>query len=261
MSDTIASQTTCKNCATSFEGKHCPACGQKASVKRIKIEDFYEDSIKKLTHWDKGLARTALDLVKNPGQMTLDFINGKRSKYTKPLSFLFLLSGVAFIFFSANDMQEGVRGALGKSTLDEAQKQYNQWIFDHMSLLTMFMIPFFAFFNRFFNRKADVNFAEHLVVVTYWLAGTLLVTIPFSCLFNLLKISVMSPESMTIQLLLSLLFYVWAYVVFFKKSNRFLGGLQGILAYLLGYIAFFIVITFAGGIVTFVLVKTGFIKH
>lgn len=260
MSDTSTSQTTCKNCSTPFEGKHCPACGQKASVKRIKMEDFWEDSIKKLTHWDKGLARTALDLVKNPGQMTRDFVNGKRTKYTKPLSFLFLLSGVAFIFFSASDMQEGVKGALGKPELNEAQKGFNQWIFDHMTLLTMFMIPFFAFFNRLFNRKADVNYAEHLVVVTYWLAGTLLVTIPVSCLFKLLKISVMSPESMIIQLLLSVLFYAWAYVVFFKKSNRFLGGLQGALAYFFGYLVFFIAISVIGGIVGVALALISTIK-
>ena len=49
------------------------------------MEDFYQDTLKKLTHWDKGLGRTALDLLLSPGPMAKAYILGKRAKYTKPL--------------------------------------------------------------------------------------------------------------------------------------------------------------------------------
>jgi hypothetical protein len=249
----------CKNCDTPFEGKHCPTCGQKASVKRIKMEDFYEDSIKKLTHWDKGLARTALDLLKNPGQMTRDYINGKRAKYTKPLSFLLLISAISIFFFSPSDFQDSVTAFSSKKELDDVQKKFNQWIFEHLSLMTALMLPFLAFFNRLFNRKADVNYAEHLVVATYWSAGSALISIPFTLLFKLLHMKAISSEAMMIQVPVTMLFYSWAYVVFFKKSNRFTGVVQGLLAYLLAYIVFIIVFSIIAGIVGIVLFKLGII--
>lgn len=232
----------CKNCDTEVVGKHCPQCGQKASVKRIKLEDFYEDSLKKLTHWDRGLARTSLDLLKNPGEMTRDFIKGKRAKYTKPLSYLFLVVAASLVFFTPEDIQRLQAGFSANPNALEKMKTFNDWINGHMSLVLAFSIPFMALGTKWFNRRQDVNYAEHLVINTYWMAGATLLSFFINALVKLLKMPMMGTVHLTFSFLVAIFYHAWAYVYFFNKQRYWWGGLQGVLAYIIGYLLYFFVI-------------------
>jgi Protein of unknown function (DUF3667) len=234
--------TDCKNCGVVFDGKHCPGCGQKASVKRIKMEDFYQDTLKKLTHWDQGLGRTAIDVLTRPGLMARDYIRGKRSKYTKPLNFLVLVTAVAFLFFTPEDFNEGIQAMRGGQAISENQKQVNGWIYEHISIVLLGMLPFLAFFTRRFNRKTDVNYAEHLVANTYWLAGAALAGMPLTLGMRLFGILPGSPDALMVQMPFTLLFYAWAYVYFFDKQNNKWAGIQGAFVYIMAYCTFLLAV-------------------
>lgn len=91
--------TTCKNCGTEFEGKYCPRCGQKASTRRIVTRDLFTDLIKKLIPWDKGFLFTLRRLMTSPGRMVRDYLDGHRVDYSKPLSFLFLVTAIVLFAF------------------------------------------------------------------------------------------------------------------------------------------------------------------
>lgn len=236
----------CKNCETAFDAKHCPQCGQKASVKRIKLEDFYEDSIKKLTHWDRGLARTSLDLLTKPGTMTRDYIQGKRTKYTKPLSYLFLIMAVSLIFFSPEDMMRIQKTITGQPDMSEKQRLINEWVSKHLSVITSLSIPFMALVTKWLNRKQDVNYAEHLVINTYWMAGSVLLTAPINAALKLAGVPLMGGTHFMLNYPISMLYHAWAYVYFFQKQRKWWGGLQGLWAYTLGYLLFFVSFTLIG---------------
>lgn len=89
----------CKNCQADFSGNFCPMCGQKVfheedkSLKKIGVEIFHF-----FTNFDNSFFKSLFTVIKCPGQLTLDYCNGKQKRYFKPIS-LFFVMVVLYLFF------------------------------------------------------------------------------------------------------------------------------------------------------------------
>lgn len=89
--------TPCANCETPLIGTYCHACGQVA-------EDFHRSSwkllveaVESLLHLDGRLVKTMPNLLKHPGQLTRDYLDGKRAWQVQPFRmFLVILLVVIF---------------------------------------------------------------------------------------------------------------------------------------------------------------------
>ncbi len=89
--------TPCANCETPLQGTYCHVCGQLA-------EDFHRSSwkllveaVESLLHLDGRLIRTMPNLVRRPGQLTRDYLEGKRAWQVQPFRmFLVILLLVIF---------------------------------------------------------------------------------------------------------------------------------------------------------------------
>jgi hypothetical protein len=91
---------TCKNCGAQFKGKYCNTCGEKVYHDHHKtVGHLLEEVFHFLTHFDGSFIKTIRTVFTKPGQLSLDYCNGIRKKYFKPLS-LFLLCIVVYLFFS-----------------------------------------------------------------------------------------------------------------------------------------------------------------
>lgn len=89
----------CKNCQTVFEGKFCNNCGQKHYTEHDKnFAHIIEETVHFVTHFEGTLPRTAKAILFSPGKLSLDYCNGIRKKYYKPISF-FLLLIVLYLLF------------------------------------------------------------------------------------------------------------------------------------------------------------------
>lgn len=88
---------SCLNCGTEFHGHYCPNCGQSVGVKRLKIRHGIEDLFGIFTNFDSGFLHTCIELVYRPGYMMLDYLDGRRKEYIKPIQLLFLLATI-YIF-------------------------------------------------------------------------------------------------------------------------------------------------------------------
>lgn len=89
----------CKNCNQSFSGKYCNHCGEKLySEKDKSVWHFFEEGLHFITHFDGKFFNTLKEIVRRPGQLSLDYCKGKRKTYFKPLSF-FLLLVVLYLLF------------------------------------------------------------------------------------------------------------------------------------------------------------------
>src|SRR6478736_8508316 len=89
----------CKNCNNSFSGKYCNHCGEKLYHEKDRsVFHLFEEGLHFLTHFDGTFFNTLKKIFTKPGQLSVDYCNGKRKTYFKPLSF-FLLLVVLYLLF------------------------------------------------------------------------------------------------------------------------------------------------------------------
>ena len=87
----------CLNCGTSLVGSHCHACGQSAHVHRT-IGAFFHDLAHGVFHFEGKIWRTVPMLALHPGQLTREYVAGRRASYVSPIAlFLFCV----FLMFAA----------------------------------------------------------------------------------------------------------------------------------------------------------------
>ena len=105
--------TTCKNCGARFSGKYCNNCGEKVYTDHDKsILHFFEEALHFLTHFEGTFFRTLKVIFTRPGKLSLDYCDGLRKKYFKPLPFFMLLVVLYFIFPLFNGLNMPFRSFL-----------------------------------------------------------------------------------------------------------------------------------------------------
>lgn len=246
--------TICHNCESVVEGKFCSKCGQKANVKRITTRAVFSDFIKKITLWDKGLLYTTLRLLKGPGLMARAYLSGHRVNFTKPLNYILIIAAISVLVFPKNDLDEAMAGMSNNNRA--LTPGYSDWIFSNVTIIYLMMIPFLAIVSRWFNKKADINYAEHFVFYCYLMAGCTIVTIPFTITLNLLHISALTIGPIGIfQYACWFLFFAWGYVQFFNKQRSYWGGIQGVLVLLIAYVIYIFMFGLVLGLAMFIAKK------
>lgn len=89
----------CKHCGNQFKGNYCNVCGEKVYHEHSKkITHLLEEGLHFITHFEGNLITTIKTVFTRPGNFSLDYCNGIRKKYFKPVSF-FLLLVVLYLLF------------------------------------------------------------------------------------------------------------------------------------------------------------------
>jgi hypothetical protein len=90
---------TCKNCGNGFNGKFCNLCGEKVYTEKDKsIKHIIGEGLHFITHFEGNFFNTLKAIFTAPGKFSLDYCNGIRKKYFKPLSF-FLMLVILYLLF------------------------------------------------------------------------------------------------------------------------------------------------------------------
>lgn len=89
-------ESACLNCNTPLVGPHCHQCGQAAHVHRT-LGAFFHDFLHGVFHFEGKIWRTLPALTLRPGQMTREYIDGRRASYVSPIA-LFLFA--VFLMFA-----------------------------------------------------------------------------------------------------------------------------------------------------------------
>jgi Protein of unknown function (DUF3667) len=76
----------CANCATPLLGTYCHACGQRR-LERLTLREFLEDVLRRVFRFDKALAQTFWRMLKGPGALAADYLEGRRRGILDPLHF------------------------------------------------------------------------------------------------------------------------------------------------------------------------------
>lgn len=90
------SNGSCHDCAAPVDGKYCSQCGQSSHVHVASAGEFIHHFIGHFVAAESKLWRTFADLLRRPGQLTVDFIRGRRTRHIDPLRLLLTVSMLVF---------------------------------------------------------------------------------------------------------------------------------------------------------------------
>jgi Protein of unknown function (DUF3667) len=89
----------CKNCESIVSGKFCSSCGQKVYSETDKsLSNLIQEVFHFMTHFDGKFFNTLKTIYRYPGKLALDYSNGMRQQYYKPIS-LYLVIVVLYLLF------------------------------------------------------------------------------------------------------------------------------------------------------------------
>jgi hypothetical protein len=92
---------TCLNCAAPLSGPFCGECGQRDVPAYPSTKELVVDAVSEFSGWDGRLASTLRTLVRAPGKLTLEFLEGRRVRYISPLR-LYLTASVVYFLLAAS---------------------------------------------------------------------------------------------------------------------------------------------------------------
>lgn len=94
----IRDEKNCLNCGAEVKGKYCSDCGQLNRVPQMKLVDLMHDAIHATLHFDGSFFNTIKLLARYPGELTKEYLAGRRSRYLPPIQ-LYLFTSAIFFFF------------------------------------------------------------------------------------------------------------------------------------------------------------------
>jgi hypothetical protein len=87
----------CLNCGTALGGQYCGNCGQRAASRLISVWELLRDAFGDLLDIDSRLWRTLVPLLRRPGKLTRDYLEGRRARFMPPFRMYLVLSIVFFL--------------------------------------------------------------------------------------------------------------------------------------------------------------------
>lgn len=246
---------TCKTCESAVVGVYCPHCGQRHRERRITMRSIAIELFQLLTNLERGLWHTILGLVRDPGKVIRDYLEGATVLYFQPFRFLLLTAGISALVSSFVDFDKVVEMATnmgGVEMTPEAKAIQTKTVHSllrYTTALISLSVPLSSIGTYLAYRKFRSTYAEHMVANAY-LYGLLsllsIVTIWFTT----------QPSTFMPVTLLSYAAMLFGNSWFYKKWY----GLKWAQAFWRSLLAIFITlftVIFVGNIVTIVLIITG----
>jgi hypothetical protein len=241
----------CINCGSDSSSKFCPDCGQRTGVKRITLREGWNDFWARIYGFDGMFASTLRDLTIRPGKASQLFINGNRIRYYGPVGYFFLMITLLYLVGSLLDVSitEFMKSASKTTSFTPPPKAGSgqekfmeamiQFISDNLKLISFLYIPMQAFASRFiFFRKSNLNYFEHVVLPFYTLGHIYWLSIFSVILFSISGTFMNAGLSM----LLSLVYFGYAYADFFTYQSKAKAFFKGIGVYLIAQVLLMIIL-------------------
>lgn len=183
-----ADTATCLNCGEPMRGCYCAECGQKDIGERLDLKIFMATFMEALTEFDGRLWRSLRELVRNPGQVAVNYIGGARASYINPVR-LFIASFAVYVGLGALTGSQDIiaQGAIFLDG-DYADRELAELISDavittissQFDLVIFLTVPLFALVIRWQYWWANRNYVEVLCFILMVFGIGYLLAIPVS---------------------------------------------------------------------------------
>lgn len=112
----------CTDCGQPVEGRFCSNCGQPTHVHRSLLH-LGEEMLHGVLHFDARIWRTLPLLAINPGRLTREWVQGRRTRFVSPLAmFLFTVFLMFFVFSFSGGVQPEMQTTLTPAERAELMK-------------------------------------------------------------------------------------------------------------------------------------------
>jgi hypothetical protein len=95
----------CLNCGDGTPGRYCPSCGQRKTDIHVSLRTLLVDSLEEELSVDRRFPATLGALFLEPGQLTVDYVNGRIARYIRPVRLYLVSSLIFFLVFSFLSIQ------------------------------------------------------------------------------------------------------------------------------------------------------------
>lgn len=113
----------CTDCGQPVEGRFCSNCGQPTHVHRSLLH-LGEEILHGVLHFDARIWRTLPLLAINPGRLTREWVQGRRTRYVSPLAmFLFTVFLMFFVFSFSGGLEPNVETTMTPAERAETQQK------------------------------------------------------------------------------------------------------------------------------------------
>lgn len=92
--------SNCPNCHAAVFGPYCAQCGQETVIGTLRLRDFSHEYLQNFVTLEGRLWRSLWLLVSQPGQLTLEFLAGRRRRYVRPIPLYLSLSFLLFVLLA-----------------------------------------------------------------------------------------------------------------------------------------------------------------
>ncbi len=209
-----------------------------SKLKRID-RNYISSEIRSVFNLEKGLFFTVKSLLINPEKSVREFLFEDRKKYVKPIVYL-LIAAILFSFiiktlnlnvsfFNVNNIKELrdlIRG-----------REVGDWTQRNLGYSQLVMGLFIGVWLQVFFKKANYNFYEVLVLLSFVLGEAFILLGVFLLLAALFK----SPIIGVMGSLVYFTYIIWAVSQFFGGKN-IKNFIKSFLAYFLGNITYLLVL-------------------
>jgi hypothetical protein len=173
-------ESHCLSCAEPRSGPFCARCGQRARDGRLTVVGVLRQVVEEVTSFDRGLAHTALAVLRAPGRVAREYVEGRTVRYVGPVKYFLLLVGAVQLLtlrsgmlaevvdgFFHGDGAAGGGAAAGRPEAVDAVARY-------FVSIAAAAVPALAAWTRLLFWRAGLTYAEHVVLALYTGAQQLL---------------------------------------------------------------------------------------
>ena len=198
----------CRSCGNTHQQNFCPNCGEKKfNAGQLSVKHFIEETFEGFIHFDSKFFYTIKTLITKPGQLSVDYVEGRRVKSMRPvqfflvvnLLFFFLISGsnlyslsltnyITYRPFTNYNTKQIVKNKLKAtgSSYNEYRRFFDEKIISESKEFIFIFIPLYGliFYLLFFWKQkyftGHLSFAAHFIAfVLLWdLASFYLINVP-----------------------------------------------------------------------------------
>ena len=233
----------CKNCEQVLKGHYCCNCGQAANTHTINFHFLWHDIQHSLLHFDKGIFFTLKQLFTRPGHSIREFLEGKRVRHLKPVSFVIIMATIyGLISHSLHLNEDLIRNvAITKTDATNTAVKINDWVATHYAWVSLLWLPFYSWGSFLAFKKQGYNFTEYMVLNAYLAGQKLAVRLLLIPLIYFTKGTNGVALVTTIITIVDFVLNYWVYAQFFNKVSRIKAFFLTVLSYLIPLLTFIII--------------------